>query len=128
MAKWHKDNARRRRTLWLSIFGDECVACGKKDELTFDCIVSCGDAHHKYDSAKRMQFYEQQIAKRNIQILCHKCNSQKKDMDNDEFLKWKGIKIAEHRRKQREYHQKHKATIRLKRKQGKKVDYDDTGL
>lgn len=65
------------------VLGTFCQHCGKEDDLEFDCIIPCGDAHHKYDTSQRMSFYWQQHKKKNIQVLCSKCNSKKSLSDKE---------------------------------------------
>ncbi len=96
MAKRHKEWARRRRSLLILELGSKCALCGSIENLEFDCIKSCGDAHHKYDTSHRMSFYHKQHRLLNLQLLCAKCNNKKAhrerpvqerlDFDSEEWL------------------------------------------
>jgi hypothetical protein len=74
MAKRHKRRARERRENLLLALGSMCAWCGELKNLTFDCIMDCGDLHHKYDTSQRMCFYYRQHREGNLQILCAVCN------------------------------------------------------
>lgn len=77
MAKHQKKWARQKRFELMFKLGGHCVHCGTEDELTFDCIHPCGDAHHRMDTSHRMSFYVRQHREKNLQILCKKCNTKK---------------------------------------------------
>lgn len=82
----------RRAKIWainariklMAELGGQCKACGSLINLTFDCIKSIGDDHHKGSTDQRMIFYNKEHKKKNIQILCHSCNSQKKAKEDIE--------------------------------------------
>lgn len=77
MAKRQKEWAKRARYALLLRLGMFCKYCGREDELTFDCVEPRGDAHHKKDTSSRMSFYHAQEKEKNLQVLCHSCNSAK---------------------------------------------------
>jgi len=83
MAKAEKLRAKVRRALLFRILGGRCHRCGTTENLTFDCITPQGDAHHKFDTSRRMTFYFRQFHADNIQILCDKCNAWKGDLTID---------------------------------------------
>lgn len=87
MAKRHKIKARNLRRLLIDVLGGKCAVPGCKDEnLTFDVIKAKGHKHHKGSTDQRMAFYFKELAKHNLQLLCDKHNSDKGDMDNDEYM------------------------------------------
>ena len=60
--------------------GGKCTQCGSTEELTFDCINPQGSDHHSaMDWSWRMSFYRAQFKQGNLQLLCHMCNSTKRD-------------------------------------------------
>lgn len=69
--------AQEKRLNLLLKHGAFCKHCGKESDLEFDCIVPCGDKHHKMSSIDRARFYEKQDKANNIQVLCQKCNAKK---------------------------------------------------
>jgi len=78
--------ARRQRKWAMSqtetlrlVLGGACAVCGKVRNLEFDCIVPCGDDHHKMEWSWRLSFYRAQFASGNLQLLCQKCNARKSD-------------------------------------------------
>jgi hypothetical protein len=81
MAKRHKETARKKRSILMELLGGKCRLehTGKcAGGLTFDCIESRGDNHHKGSTDQRMNFYwREHFIKKNIQILCHYHNSKK---------------------------------------------------
>lgn len=77
MAARQKAWARRARSRLLEALGGACAWCGSSKGLTFDCVISQGDTHHRKDTSARMSFYHRQARAGNLQILCHACNSQK---------------------------------------------------
>lgn len=79
MGARQKDWARRKRVDLLNVLGDKCVECGATEKLEFDCIVPCGDKHHKMEPSTRMSFYHAQHRAKNLQILCTHCNARKGD-------------------------------------------------
>lgn len=74
MGMKQKEWARKTRQALLAELGGECARCGTTEALEFDCIIPCGDAHHKFDTSARMSFYRHQYAAGNLQVLCHECN------------------------------------------------------
>jgi len=62
------------------ILGGKCQICGVKNNLTFDCIKPMGHSHHKAGSVARITFYRSQMRLGNLQLLCHDCNSRKRDL------------------------------------------------
>lgn len=65
---------RERRENLRRKLGGFCVRCGALEFLQFDCIVSCGPAHHEYSWRQRLRFYELQHAAGNLQLLCPRCH------------------------------------------------------
>lgn len=65
------------REKMIRILGGRCKYCGLDSNLTFDCIVPRGGAHHKLSSVSRVIFYKREMALGNVQLLCHGCNSRK---------------------------------------------------
>lgn len=84
MAKRHKRRAKERRKELLHLLNNVCKHCGTTENLTFDCIQSKGDKHHKYDTSQRMCFYWREHRNGNIQILCDKCNSKKRAQEEEQ--------------------------------------------
>lgn len=81
MGKKHKARARQRRFELMFELGGVCKHCGGSKNLEFDCIIPCGDGHHRMDTSHRMSFYYQQHRLRNLQILCRRCNNKKSVQD-----------------------------------------------
>lgn len=77
MAKRQKAWARRKRALLKFLMGKKCVLCGSTQKLEFDCIIACGDFHHRMDTSTRVSFYTKEFWAGNLQILCEKCNNKK---------------------------------------------------
>lgn len=69
--------AQASREKLIRILGGRCKWCGLTTNLTFDCIVPTGGAHHKLSSVRRVTYYKREMAKGNVQLLCHSCNSKK---------------------------------------------------
>ena len=61
----------------IAILGGKCRACGATNCLTFDCIKPTGDEHHRLSSVGRVCYYEAQMRRGNVQLLCSECNSKK---------------------------------------------------
>jgi len=59
------------------VLGGRCVLCGCQENLTFDCIVPQGHAHHRSGTVARVLFYRLQMRAGNLQLLCLGCNSRK---------------------------------------------------
>lgn len=59
------------------ILGNKCALCGATAPLTFDCIVPMGHKHHVMSTVARVKFYEEQMRKGNLQLLCFTCNVNK---------------------------------------------------
>jgi hypothetical protein len=70
----------------ILILGSECAACGATEDLTFDCIQSCGHAHHRLSAPERISFYRKQLRAGNVQLLCASCNSLKGEMTQERWL------------------------------------------
>lgn len=78
MSERHKEWARKARKELLAVLGGKCQWCCSTESLCFDCVLPCGDRHHKMDTSARMCFYRYQHQEQgNLQILCAKCNSRK---------------------------------------------------
>lgn len=56
--------------------GGRCAQCGTEEELEFDVIVP-QNGHQKWNTVRRMIFYRRQNEKKNLQILCRRCNAKK---------------------------------------------------
>lgn len=80
MAKKQKQWARMQRLRLIHILGGRCAACGTDEALTFDCIESRGDAHHRGSTDQRICFYRREMQAGNVQLLCHSCNALKADL------------------------------------------------
>lgn len=63
------------------------MKCGIETNLTFDCIKPTGGAHHKLSSVARLTYYKREMAKGNIQLLCHFHNSQKGAKEQPRYQK-----------------------------------------
>ena len=61
------------------MLGGKCVLCGSVVDLTFDCILPRGGAHHAKEVSSRMAFYAREMAAGNLQLLCRRCNGEKQD-------------------------------------------------
>ena len=57
MSKRNKEWARKSRAALIAELGGKCTWCDSPENLTFDCIQPCGDAHHRFDTSQRMCFY-----------------------------------------------------------------------
>lgn len=66
--------ARDARARLVRLLGGKCARCGVTHPLQFDCIMPCGDAHHKVGFAQRISFYRRQQAAGNLQLLCTDCH------------------------------------------------------
>jgi hypothetical protein len=75
----------RRRAWMMKVLGGRCLWCGTRENLTFDCIVATGDAHHRMSSVQRMCYYNRQFRLGNLQVLCHYCNSAKAARDQERY-------------------------------------------
>ncbi len=80
MGKAAKEWARRARANLMQELGALCKWCGTTEDLTFDCIIPTGDAHHRGSTDQRMCFYRIQHRDwQNVQVLCASCNAKKSD-------------------------------------------------
>ena len=86
MAKRHKLWARVTRARMILALGGKCVACETQDNLTFDCIVPMGHAHHHRSAPERITFYTKQMRAGNVQLLCSRCNAIKADTEFDAWI------------------------------------------
>lgn len=76
MGKRQKEWARKARLVLISELGGKCVRCGSREHLEFDCILPCGDEHHRMDTERRICFYRRMHTEGNLQLLCnHKAGS-----------------------------------------------------
>lgn len=99
MAKYQKERARILRAFFMELLGNCCARCGvTPDELskkkrprdrvlTFDCIIPCGDKHHRMDTSARMSFYRKQLREGNLQLLCAPCNTTKAHTEDREHYR-----------------------------------------
>jgi len=93
MGARQKEWARKARVELMSTLGAVCVACGDRENLTFDCKTPCGHAHHRKEFSARVSFYRAQHRNGNLQVLCAPCNSAKGDRQDDDFKKaMEGVK------------------------------------
>ena len=83
MARRHRIWAARSRVSMTLALGGCCVMCQRRDDLTFDCIVPMGGAHHSGSAPQRISFYRSQLRAGNVQLLCARCNSLKADLPPD---------------------------------------------
>lgn len=67
--------AKRARIRLILTLGSKCNVCHARNNLTFDCIVAQGAAHHAMESSGRMSFYKKQARAGNLALLCAECNS-----------------------------------------------------
>ena len=77
MGKRQKVWAQQSRARLMTALGGCCSRCRRVVNLQFDCIVPCGDEHHRLDTARRCTFYWRQYRQGNLQILCETCHSVK---------------------------------------------------
>jgi hypothetical protein len=89
MAKRQKVWAKKARQRLLLKLGNKCARCGAEENLTFDCIIPCGDRHHRFETSQRMSFYHQQDKLHNIQILCETCQTNKSATENPSLQSWR---------------------------------------
>ena len=54
--------------------GNQCAACTSRERLEFDCIVSQGPDHHRLSWRGRLKFYERELSRGNLQLLCKPCH------------------------------------------------------
>lgn len=85
MSKRAKQWARTARTHLKHVLGNRCVDCGAVDGLEFDCIRSCGHAHHGMDTSARMSFYRKQWRLGNLALRCSRCNALKADLTPEQW-------------------------------------------
>lgn len=57
--------------------GGCCCRCRNGAYLEMDCIKPMGAEHHLVGSQKRIQFYELEFERGNLQLLCQRCHRQK---------------------------------------------------
>ena len=87
MGKRDKEWAKEARRALVAELGGSCAWCETTEELTFDCIIPTGDAHHRGSTDQRMRFYiREHREQKNIQLLCHKCNSAKGDSITNDYV------------------------------------------
>jgi len=80
MARRHKLWAKTARARMKLILGNCCASCGSTTSLEFDCLIPCGDRHHRMTAPARVSFYRAQMRAGNVQLLCNECNSLKGDL------------------------------------------------
>lgn len=85
MGARQKDWARRARIRLTLALGGVCQVCGEANNLTFDCLVARGGAHHRFDTSARMSFYHREARAGNVALLCHFCNSCKADLNRSDY-------------------------------------------
>lgn len=71
-----KYSREKRDNLRLKL-GGKCARCSASEHLQFDCIVTRGKAHHEMSFRQRLNFYEQEAARGNLQLLCPLCHVEK---------------------------------------------------
>ena len=69
--------ARRERDRLYAILGGKCERCGAVEELTLDCKIPMGTAHHRIEWSHRISFYRAMLAVKNLALLCNTCNAAK---------------------------------------------------
>jgi len=69
--------SRELKARLISAGGGKCVRCGSREHLQFDCVVSTGADHHRFNYRQRLKFYEAEAARNNIQLLCPSCHTAK---------------------------------------------------
>lgn len=61
----------------LDVLGNKCAVCSTGECLEMDCIIPCGDEHHRMSSCDRAFFYQKQFRCQNLQLLCSRCHQRK---------------------------------------------------
>ena len=74
-----KENYQRIRNLFTKLLGSKCVHCGSKDELEFDHIIPSKIMMHDMSRSKREWHWFDEFMRKNLQLLCKKCNMIKTD-------------------------------------------------
>ena len=65
-----------RRTLILEL-GGKCAYCGSEDRLELDHIIPLCTNGQDIPKSKRIAHWLNEVAKNNLQVLCHECNEAK---------------------------------------------------
>ena len=73
------ENYKKIRKLFIKILGSRCAYCGTKDKLEFDHIHSSPIMMRDMSRSKREWHWFDEYIKGNLQLLCFKCNNQKRD-------------------------------------------------
>lgn len=92
MAFRQKQWAHKIKSELKKLMGSECVNCGSKYKLQFDCIKPQGHMHHRCDYSMRISFYRKQFLVGNLQLLCEQCHIVKTRIDNLRALKERNSK------------------------------------
>lgn len=74
----------------LDLLGGKCVRCGAIKKLQFDIITRAlapdYERHHRDMCwGRRMSFYKRALRLNNLQLLCQKCNNNKKHHQDQEY-------------------------------------------
>lgn len=81
MSARQRDWAARKRLSMCQLLGGKCLHCGVTTNLSFDCIKPTRDGHARLDSVRRVSYYLRQMRAGNLQLLCSRCNSVKRDLE-----------------------------------------------
>lgn len=71
------ETRRRVKKALIDCLKGKCARCPETTDLQFDCIKPTGPAHHKMFSDARLKFYQFQLDRGNLQLLCGKCHTAK---------------------------------------------------
>jgi hypothetical protein len=69
--------SRELKARLIAQLGGQCARCSAHEHLQFDCVRSQGGAHHEMQWRDRLRFYEREISRGNVQLLCPKCHVKK---------------------------------------------------
>lgn len=73
------ENYQKIRRHFIKLLGGECQHCHTKENLQFDHIVPCLTNMSKMSRSKREWHWFDEYERRNMQLLCSRCNNIKND-------------------------------------------------
>ena len=79
-----KENYDKIRKHFIKLLGGECAFCHTKENLQFDHITPYLKDVSTISRSKREWHWFDEYEKKNIQLLCSKCNN----MKNDSYSIW----------------------------------------